>query len=117
MDHSESIEADLARYYPRDADQLDRWYSGRMTWRRLWVLISQLPPDSATQAELSGGQDVATWTTLVELTAQAVDSIKALDYHFMSANTKSHVQPPTPVPRPGKLADHGKNPRSRSPRG
>jgi hypothetical protein len=113
--HSEAIEADLARFYPRDADQLDRFYSGRMTWRRLWVLVSQLPPDSATRVDMAGSE-VALWTTLVELTAQTVDSIKQLDFHFMSANSQSRVQPPAVVPRPQELISNGKDPRSRTSR-
>lgn len=59
MDHSEGVEADLARYYPRDADQLDRFMAGEMTIRRLWVLVSKLPQGSHTARVMFG--EVADW--------------------------------------------------------
>jgi hypothetical protein len=102
MDHSEEIEADLARFYPRDADQLTEWYAGRMSLRRLWVLVSQLPHDSATH-EAMVGEEKAAWTTLVELTAQVVDAINQLDWHFRAANSKTTPKKPELTPRPNGL--------------
>src|SRR5690606_41793808 len=75
IEHSETIEADLARFYPRDKDQLTEWYAGRMSLRRLWVLVSNLPPDAATNEALAGGREVAAWTLTVELLAQANDRL------------------------------------------
>lgn len=114
MQFSEDIEADLARYYPRDEDQLTEFWAGRMTWRRLWVLVSRLPSDSSTNTERVGGPEVASWTTLVELMAQTVDAIRMLDFHYRSANSKTHVQPPPSTPRPREI-DHGKDTRAHPP--
>lgn len=46
------MEADLERYYQRDF--LD-YYRGTLTARKLQVLISQLPYDSATARSQNGG--------------------------------------------------------------
>jgi len=111
IEHSESIEADLARFYPRDADQLNRWYDGRMTLRRLWVLVSQLPQESATTIEIMG-EERSTWTTMVELTAQIVDAVNKLDHHFVSANSKNPSrQKPPEVPRPASVLKDQKDER------
>jgi hypothetical protein len=105
IEYSEAIEADLARFYPRDRDQLTEWYAGRMTMRRLWVLVSNLPKDSATTIEIVG-EDRSTWTTMVELSAQTVDAIKELTHNFVNANSKSpsRNRPPL-VPRPAGVQD------------
>ena len=111
LQHSEAIEADLARFYPRDADQLSRWYDGRMSLRRLWVLVSQLPQESATTIEIMG-EERSTWTTMVELTAQIVDAVHLLDHHFVNANSKNPSrQKPVTVPRPATVLDDQKRDR------
>lgn len=68
LDHSEDVEADLARWYPRDADQLDAFYDGRMSLRRLWVLVSKLPQDSNVSRAVHGEE--ADWTLEAHLLAQ-----------------------------------------------
>ncbi len=45
------MEADLLQYYR--VDLADHW-RGQLTLRRLWVLISQLPPESRVATELGG---------------------------------------------------------------
>lgn len=49
--YGQQIEADLQHYY--QVDLLDL-YRGRMTPRRCWVLISQLPPGAAMYREMGG---------------------------------------------------------------
>lgn len=105
IEHGETLEADLARFYPRDKDQLTEWYAGRMSLRRLWVLVSNLPPDGATNEALSGGREVAAWTMQVELLAQAVDRLAILDHHYMSANSRSKIPEPEITKRPKVIAD------------
>ncbi len=105
MERSETLEADLARFYPRDKDQLPEWYAGRMSLRRLWVLVSNLPSDSATNEALSGGREVAAWTITVELLAQAVDRLAVIDYHYSSAHSKNRLPEPVLTPRPKVIVD------------
>lgn len=73
MEHSEVIEADLARWYPRDADQLLAFYRGEMTLRRLWVLSRHLPRDSFTGRALHG--EIADWTPETHLLARACNML------------------------------------------
>jgi len=69
-----------------------------MSWRRLAVLVRNLPPESATvQAELG---DAATWTAQVELTAQVVDELRYLRYQHAMSHGGGRRPPPERVPRP-----------------
>lgn len=71
-----------------------------MSLRRLWVLVSNLPPDSATNETLAGGKEVTAWTLSVELLAQANERIAVLDHHFLQANSKTRVPEPEMITRP-----------------
>lgn len=53
------MEADLARYYPRDRDQIHAFYDGRMTLRRMYVLVRGLPYDSAVQSVIRAAEKKA----------------------------------------------------------
>jgi len=82
-------------------DLLD-WHRGRLTSRRLAVLIKHMPRDSAVTQELHG--DGAEWTVTDYLLAAAVDHLAAANWMFASVNTDEDSEPPeppTPVPRPG----------------
>ncbi len=50
--HGETVEADFAHYYP-SIDLLD-FYRGKMSVRRLWVLIQGLPFNTKTARRLHG---------------------------------------------------------------
>lgn len=75
-----------------------------MTLRRLWVLVSQLPPDSAIQtiaAQLPGnGLERAIWTPQMHLLAAIHDAVTGLRHSFDSANSKRPPKAPKPYPRP-----------------
>ncbi|GAA1766231.1 hypothetical protein [Streptomonospora arabica] len=103
--YPEDVEADLARYYPRDADQFEAFCRGDMTIRRLHVLVSRLPKGSATYAVRAGGRDRADWDELVELTAKAVEAQREANLLYQQANVddkKRHTLPKDieRVPRP-----------------
>lgn len=53
-DHGDEIEADLQRYYGLDLLDL---YRGRLSLRKVGVLIAHLPLGSATVAALSGAAE------------------------------------------------------------
>lgn len=93
-------------------------HRGRMTWRRLRVLIEHLPPESATKTALrneltdeelaaladAGDPESARWSQLEQLTASLIDAVRRMEYVLICANTESKHQrptPPEPVPRPG----------------
>ncbi|GGZ13383.1 hypothetical protein CP967_13535 [Streptomyces nitrosporeus] len=82
-------------------DLLD-WYRGRLTSRRLAVLVKHMPRDSAIAQELHG--DGAEWKVGDYLLAAAVDHLAAANWMFASVNTDEDSdppEPPVPVPRPG----------------
>ncbi len=82
-------------------DLLD-WHRGRLTSRRLAVLVKHMPRDSAVSRELDG--DGAEWTVTDYLLAAAVDHLAAANWMFASVNTDEDADPPempVPVPRPG----------------
>ncbi|MET7810978.1 hypothetical protein ABZT26_08950 [Streptomyces sp. NPDC005395] len=85
-------------------DLLD-WHRGRLTSRRLAVLVKHMPRDSAVNRELHG--DGAEWTVTDYLLAAAVDHLAAANWMFASVNTdeaSEPPEPPVPVPRPGDEA-------------
>lgn len=80
-----------------------------MTVRRLWVLISRLPPESATQIAVSGrpGEGVvrAEWTTTNHLLAAIQEQLQLTNHMYAAAHTergrRNPVPAPQPIPRPG----------------
>ncbi|MGW9399355.1 hypothetical protein [Streptomyces sp. NPDC055642] len=93
-------------------------HRGRMSWRRLRVLIQHLPPESATwtalrnampDADLSeqaekGEPEKGRWSQQEQLLATAVDAIRRLEWVLICVNTEKKSQrpdPPEPMRRPG----------------
>ncbi|MFJ9638296.1 hypothetical protein [Streptomyces sp. NPDC101178] len=91
-------------------DLLD-WHRGRLTSRRLAVLVKHMPRDSAVSRELDG--DGAEWTVSDYLLAAAVDHLAAANWMFASVNTDEDSEPPeapVPVPRPGDRTETEETP-------
>jgi hypothetical protein len=106
------VEADLLRFY--GVDLLD-YHRGRLSTRRLRVLIQHLPKDAALVRELHG-EDVE-WGLTEHLLAAAVDHLAAGNWLFASAHTSENADPPErpePLPRPG-MADPQSSTPSASP--
>ncbi|MEU9405952.1 hypothetical protein AB0E08_09620 [Streptomyces sp. NPDC048281] len=81
-------------------DLLD-WHRGRLSARRLAVLVSHLPRDSATQRELHG--EAADWSVTDHLLAAVVDQLAEANWMFATVNRDEDAEPleyPKPVPRP-----------------
>jgi hypothetical protein len=85
-DHSGPIEADLARFYPRDADQLCEFLAGRMSVRRLNVLVDGLPPGAGLWRAL--GVDDG-WSQEAHLIAAVV---RAVQGERMQIRTPSEIR-------------------------
>jgi hypothetical protein len=83
-------------------DLLD-FYRGRLSARRLRVLIRHLPRESALVRAVHG--PVADWGPVEHLLASTVDELAAANWLFVSANLPEHADaPPRPEPvgRPGE---------------
>ncbi|GAA5057217.1 hypothetical protein [Streptomyces similanensis] len=86
-------------------DLLD-WHRGRLTSRRLAVLVRHLPQDSVTLRELHG--EAADWSVGDYLLATAVDRLAEANWMFATVNRDEDTEPleyPKPVPRPGTEPD------------
>jgi hypothetical protein len=104
-EHAEAIEADMLRYYRLDlARDLG---TERLTYRRLLVLIRQLPRDSAYWQEVGGER--YRWGTAEHLLANIADALLVHDWHYMTAHSKRRPPPPTLTRRPGVEPDDGKD--------
>ncbi|MEV5606814.1 hypothetical protein [Streptomyces sp. NPDC052225] len=82
-------------------DLLD-WYRGRLTTRRLAVLVRHLPRDSALTRELVG--EAAEWTVTDHLLAHIADQLAEANWMFATVNRDEDTDPieyPAPFPRPG----------------
>ncbi|AKY02162.1 tail assembly chaperone [Streptomyces phage SF1] len=91
------MEADLAF---RQVDLLDLW-RGRITPRKLDVMIRGLPPDSATRIAMNGKEPL--WSRTDYILADLIDSNNGVAW--LVANQEVPVwkrgKYPDPYPRPG----------------
>ncbi|MPY65037.1 hypothetical protein [Streptomyces spongiae] len=81
-------------------DLLD-WYRGRLSSRRLAVLVRHLPRDSATLLEIHG--EATHWSVTDHLLACVVDQLAEANWMFATVNRDEDSEPleyPKPVPRP-----------------
>ncbi|MGW5197371.1 hypothetical protein [Streptomyces spiralis] len=93
-------------------------HRGRMSWRRLRVLIQHLPPESATWTAIRNAmsdEDLAKqseaaaperdrWSKLEHLMAAVADRVARVEYVLVCANTdkkSKRPDPPEPIRRPG----------------
>lgn len=82
-------------------DLLD-WHRGRLSSRRLAVLVRHLPRDSATLDGLHG--EAAQWSVTDYLLASVIDQLAEANWMFATVNRDEDADPleyPKPVPRPG----------------
>lgn len=120
----------MASQYPRDKDQLDRFWTGKMSLRRLIVLVRYLRRDSALHEEIAGAEE-SYWTPDLRMSASIHEQLQYIAYVIGAVNIdkyknkKNPVPEPKPIPRPGvevtasgkarkgKLVFGGKNPSPR----
>lgn len=98
-DHQDAVEADLLRYYRLDlpADL----GTDRLTWRRLKVLIEQLPAESCTVRTTRG--DTAAWTLEPMLLALIADHLAIGNWQRAMSGRKAaqRTRAPRQIQRPG----------------
>lgn len=93
-------------------DLLD-WHRGRLSSRRLAVLVRHLPRDSATLQELHG--EAAHWSVADYLLANVVDQLAEANWMFATVNRDEDADPleyPEPVTRPVTAEDGRTGPAS-----
>ncbi|WP_328674603.1 hypothetical protein [Streptomyces sp. NBC_00328] len=89
----------MLRHY--GVDLLD-WHRGRLTSRRLSILVRHLPRDSALLREVQG--EAAEWSLTDYLLANVVDQLAEANWMFAMVNRDEDAEPldyPEPLPRPG----------------
>lgn len=79
-------------------------YTGKMTWRRLHVLLKQLPPDSRYKARLGGQRGGFRWSHTDFLLADLIEETQALRLTVINTrpNRRRGSRTPkfVPYPRP-----------------
>lgn len=109
-EHGEELEYDLIRYC--SGTDLAWLWTGRLSWRRLGVLVKHLPAESATKTairnatplheikKMSASGDYGPWSQTDMLLARIGDGVEKLFW----AKTKDGAEGrnyPEPFPRPG----------------
>ncbi|MEV6551747.1 hypothetical protein AB0M57_23955 [Streptomyces sp. NPDC051597] len=101
QEFSDELEADLLEYF--GVDLLDLW-RGRLSIRRVGVLIASLCKKPGRSALLAAVNESSAWDTTDHLLARISDAIELSNYFFIQANSSEDtgLEPPTPLPRPGQ---------------
>jgi hypothetical protein len=87
----------------------------KLTWRKLGVLVAQLPPESATSTALRLDADLMDrvskaphdpereqWSRMEQLIASVRDELQALRHHYLTMHSQRKLNwNPEPLPRPG----------------
>ncbi|MFI6052775.1 hypothetical protein ACIBCO_22170 [Streptomyces violascens] len=99
-EHSDALEADLLEFF--SVDLLDLW-TGRLSLRRLHVLISSLLARQGAGALVAAIDESAIWTHEAHILARISDALEAANWLFISANSTSDntLDAPEPMWRPG----------------
>ncbi|MEW2559476.1 hypothetical protein AB0914_11775 [Streptomyces griseorubiginosus] len=101
----------MLRHY--GVDLLD-WHRGRLSSRRLRVLVEHLPSDSSFARAVHGEQ--AEWTVTDHLLAAVVDHLAVANWMFATVHRDENTEPaeyPEAVPRPsGTRTEAAETPRA-----
>ncbi|QKW48869.1 hypothetical protein [Streptomyces buecherae] len=84
-------------------DLLDVW-RGRLSLRRIHILIQSLLKKPGRSAFLAAVDESASWSVGDHLAARVVDAAEVANYLFLKANSEesANVELPKSVPRPGR---------------
>lgn len=113
-DHGNAVEADLQQHYGIELTDLWR---GRLTLRRLRVLVDHLPSDSATARSIAGfrpSDALAGWGLTQLLIARLWDELAAYRWQWEAVHSKKgRPQRPAPEPLVPRLEEPPSSPSSR----
>lgn len=104
-EYGEFIAADLMEYYRVDLRGL---FTGELSPGYLLVLITNLPTTSRFYAEQRGGQHFRGWDESRYLMVAVVNAVRALQYTYIAAHSKTRPKPPEPFPTPESLTSKPK---------
>ncbi|GAA4104663.1 hypothetical protein [Streptomyces hundungensis] len=88
---------------------MDLW-RGRMSLRRLHVLIQGLFKKPGESLLLIDLDEATSWTETNHILARISDGLELSNYLFIKANSTEDdgLEPPKPLPRPGQVAEEPK---------
>ena len=92
-EHPHEVEADLQRFY---GIPLAHIFTGQVSFRRLYALLTNLPPDSALARSVNG-----LWGLPEHLLACLVDEQRVANWLTAQIHSKEKIKPPKPIERPG----------------
>lgn len=100
-DYFEELEADLLEFF--GIDLLDIW-RGRLSLRRVGVLINSLMRKAGRSTLLMAMNDKTEWTEDTYLLARISDAMETSNYLFTRANfeVSEDLPEPKPITRPGE---------------
>lgn len=82
-------------------------FRGRLSWRKLAMLLAHLPADSACARLVNDGDP---WDTSQHLLAMIADGVHEVAWVTAQANSREKVARPEPIPRPGRKGGRGHQP-------
>jgi hypothetical protein len=91
--YGEWLVSDFQHYYQLDLRDI---FTGRLSAKRALVLIDNLPPASATVAQMRGGQQFRGWDDGRYLNWMQTELVQQLLFAFVCANTDSKNKPKPP---------------------
>lgn len=99
-DFSNELEADFQEFFR--VDLLDLW-RGRLSLRRVHVLMQSLLKKPGRSTFLAAVDESAAWSVTDHLIARVSDAVEVSNYLFIKANSDAEsLEIPEPVPRPGQ---------------
>ncbi|MER6912235.1 hypothetical protein ABT354_11225 [Streptomyces sp. NPDC000594] len=100
---SDELEADCLEHF--GVDLLDLW-RGRLSLRRVHVLLQSLLKRPGRSAFLAALDASAEWSVTDHLIARLSDAAEVANFLFIKANSERSdgLQLPEPIPRPGQTA-------------
>jgi hypothetical protein len=99
-----AIAADLMETYGVDVRGV---FTGELSPDWVFNLIAQLPVGSRFYAERRGGAEFRGWDQNMYAQAAIVNAIRALQFTYVSANSKNKPKPPDPFPVPDRPVSRG----------
>ncbi|MFF8629686.1 hypothetical protein [Streptomyces werraensis] len=99
------MEADLLQFF--GVDLLDLW-RGRLSLRRISVLISSLMRQTGRSSLAAVLDEAAAWSESDYLLARISDALELSNYLFYQANSGEDAEEwpaPEPLPRPGEVIE------------
>lgn len=102
QDYQDELEADLLEFFR--VDLLDLW-RGRLSLRRIGVLIDSLMKKPGRSTLLEAMDERSRWSEADYLLARISDGLELSNYLFLKANAENadDIEQPDPVTRPGQV--------------